>query len=206
MKIIKYLSVLFLFLPIFSFSQKKLTIEDASGMNRATLSHLPCGTCNGWAPATGSPTSKIMLFLSERRQAIVSDTLLRYREFNEMMKTSGFDTLPKMPSIKWLDESSFTFTGKNNVYLLNLKNNSVSLVNTYPEEAENIDSNPDGKLIAYTVKNNLFIASSGKQVQVTNDENTGIVNGQIVSRNEFGINKGTFWSPSGKLPGLLQEG
>ena len=57
---------------------------------------------------------------------------------------------------------------------------------------------PMGNLIAYTLKNNLFIASSGKQIQVTKDENTGIVNGQTVSRNEFGINKGTFWSPTGK--------
>jgi dipeptidyl-peptidase-4 len=187
MKLIKYLSVVFLIIPLFSFSQKKLTIEDASGMNRAlyptTLRNLQ------WTGA-GEKFTYIEnnALLVRKASSTVSDTLLRYREFNEMMKTSGLDTLPKIPSIKWLDETSFTFTGKNNVYLLNLKNHSVSLVNTYPEEAENIDSDPEGKLIAYTLKNNLFIASSGKQVQITNDENAGIVNG---------INKGTFWSPSG---------
>ncbi len=196
MKRIKYLSVLFLIIPIFSFSQTKLTIEDASGMNRGLY---PTTLRNLQWMGSGEKFTYIEnnALLVRKASSNVSDTILRYREFNEMMKTSGLDTLPKIPSIKWLDETSFTFTGKNNVYLLNLKGHSVSLVNTYHEEAENIDSNPDGKLIAYTLKNNLFIASSGKQVQVTKDENTGIVNGQIVSRNEFGINKGTFWSPSG---------
>ncbi len=39
----------------------------------------------------------------------------------------------------------------------------------------------------------------GKSIQVTKDSDKGIVNGQSVHREEFGINKGTFWSPSGKL-------
>jgi dipeptidyl-peptidase 4 len=197
MKIIKYLSVLILILPLISFSQKKLTIEDASGMNRsiypASLRNLQwIGTSDRFTYIENNA------ILVRKASSTVSDTLLRLSEINGMLKSSGIDTLAKIPSISWLDESSFSFTGKNCIYLLNAKNKSVTLVNKYPEEAENMDSKPDGKLIAYTVKNNLFIASSGKQIQVTNDENIGIVNGQIVSRNEFGINKGTFWSPSGK--------
>ncbi|NTV84929.1 MAG: hypothetical protein HGA23_11635, partial [Bacteroidales bacterium] len=49
----------------------------------------------------------------------------------------------------------------------------------------------------YTLKNNLLIASSNEQLQITKDENPGIVNGQTVHRSEFGIYKGTFWSPDG---------
>jgi dipeptidyl-peptidase-4 len=197
MKIIKYLSVMILILPLISYSQKKLTIEDASGMNRAIY---PTSLRNLQWIGSGDSFTYIEnnTVVVRKASSTVSDTLIRFREINEMMKASGFDTLARIPSINWVSESSFSFSGKNSIYLLNLKSKTVSLVNKYPEEAENIDSKADGKLIAYTLKNNLFIASSGKQIQVTNDENSGIVNGQIVSRNEFGINKGTFWSPSGK--------
>ncbi|MCB0783361.1 MAG: DPP IV N-terminal domain-containing protein, partial [Flavobacteriales bacterium] len=36
-----------------------------------------------------------------------------------------------------------------------------------------------------------------RQVQVTKDGGNGIVNGQAVHRQEYGITKGTFWSPDG---------
>ena len=196
MKILKYLSVLLILVPVLSFAQKKLTIEDASGMNRAlyptTLRNLQ------WLGSSDRFTYIENNAILVRKAGINTvDTLIRLREFNLILKNSGIDSLSKFPTVNWLDETSATFSIKNNVYVFNIKNESVSLVNTYPEVAENIDSNPDGKLIAYTLKNNLFIASSGKQIQITNDENTGIVNGQTVHRSEFGIYKGTFWSPAG---------
>ncbi len=50
--------------------------------------------------------------------------------------------------------------------------------------------------IAYTIDNNLFISSNSKQIQVTNDKDPAIINGRAVHRVEFGITKGTFWSPN----------
>jgi dipeptidyl-peptidase-4 len=46
--------------------------------------------------------------------------------------------------------------------------------------------------VAYTIDNNLYV----NEKALTN-EPEGIVCGQTVHRNEFGINKGTFWSPKG---------
>ncbi|MDR0976316.1 MAG: DPP IV N-terminal domain-containing protein [Prevotellaceae bacterium] len=54
------------------------------------------------------------------------------------------------------------------------------------------DYNLESGNFAYTIKDNLYVNDK----QVTNDY-PGYVNGQSVSRNEFGINKGTFWSPKG---------
>ena len=51
----------------------------------------------------------------------------------------------------------------------------------------------DPKKIAYTIDNDLFLADDFEQIQITDDDD-GIVNGQTVHRNEFGINKGIFWS------------
>lgn len=64
-------------------------------------------------------------------------------------------------------------------------------------KAANQDWNKDSRSLAYTIANNLFVTTAdGKTHQVT-DEPKGIVCGQSVHRQEFGIYKGTFWSPKG---------
>ena len=66
-------------------------------------------------------------------------------------------------------------------------------------KAANQDWNKDSRSLAYTIANNLFVTTAdGKTHQVT-DEPKGIVCGQSVHRQEFGIYKGTFWSPKGNL-------
>jgi len=196
MKQVIYLSVLAILFPLFSFTQKTLTIEDVSGMNRGIY---PTSLRNiQW-----QDNSKQFTYLengtimARKVGSDASETLIDLAGFNLICKKSGIDTVVRIPYINWLDEDRFVFSSANNVYLLNYAEKSVELVNTYPKEADNIDKSPDGKRIAYTLKNNLFIAYSGKQIQVTNDENPGIVNGQTVHRSEFGIYKGTFWSPEG---------
>lgn len=57
-----------------------------------------------------------------------------------------------------------------------------------------IDYTPEGGHIAYTVGNNLYVDN-----RAVTDEPEGIVCGKAVHRNEFGISKGTFWSPQGDL-------
>ncbi|HRD37245.1 MAG TPA: DPP IV N-terminal domain-containing protein, partial [Bacteroidia bacterium] len=50
---------------------------------------------------------------------------------------------------------------------------------------------------AFTKDNNLFINVKGKEVRITNDGSYNIVYGKSVHRDEFGIHKGTYWSPKG---------
>jgi dipeptidyl-peptidase-4 len=127
-----------------------------------------------------------------------TDTLLSRNTLKQICRKTGVDTTIRFNNISWINENQFIFTFNNEVYKIILDEGLITQVNAFPEEAENIDMSEDGRLIAYTIENNLFIAVSEKQIQVTNDENKGIVNGQTVHRNEFGIEKGTFWSPDGR--------
>ncbi len=196
MKMIKLLSVLFIICPLLVFPQKKLTIEDASGMNRAIY---PASLRNlQWQGNSERFTyQENNVILSRKVGSSKTDTLISLKEFNRICKNSGADTVSRIPSINWLDQSRFSYTSGSKVCIFNIKEKLVVIVNSYPEEAENIDIIQEGKRIAYTIKNNLFIVDAGKEIQVTKDENSGIVNGQTVHRNEFGIYKGTFWSPEG---------
>jgi dipeptidyl-peptidase-4 len=61
------------------------------------------------------------------------------------------------------------------------------------------DWNSASKATAYVKDHQLFVADAdGREHQLTSDGSREIVYGQSVHRNEFGIEKGTFWSPDGQ--------
>ncbi len=107
------------------------------------------------------------------------------------------------------DVSRISFTEKNNNSLQFYTRNGIGVYDTdkkqeigffsYPEGSENPQLSPDNSFLAYTKANNLFITDkNGNETSISNEENKGIVYGQSVHRNEFGINSGIFWSPDGE--------
>ena len=69
---------------------------------------------------------------------------------------------------------------------------SVSMQTAY-------DWSASSKTTAYVKDDQLFVADTQHNVhQLTKDGSREIVYGQSVHRNEFGIDKGTFWSPNGQ--------
>ena len=61
------------------------------------------------------------------------------------------------------------------------------------------DWNSCSKATAYVDEHQLYVVDAeGRKHQLTTDGSRDIVYGQAVHRNEFGIMKGTFWSPDGQ--------
>ena len=94
-------------------------------------------------------------------------------------------------------------TGARERTLIDFTRHTVKWTQSIPEGAANQDWNPQSRNLAYTVKGNLYVQTAdGKTLQVTTDGSTdgsdNIVYGTSVHRNEWGIEKGTFWSPDGK--------
>lgn len=68
-----------------------------------------------------------------------------------------------------------------------------------PEKAENITAAPDGNHFAFTSGNSLYFTDrNGNIYPIAVSDTDGISYGTSVSRNEFGIMNGIFWSCSGK--------
>ncbi|WP_294821043.1 DPP IV N-terminal domain-containing protein [uncultured Flavobacterium sp.] len=66
-------------------------------------------------------------------------------------------------------------------------------------EAKNQALSPDGSVVAWLKDNNIVLSGAEVEHILTSDENKGIVNGSdYVHRQEFGINKGMWWSPDSK--------
>ncbi|MCK5825216.1 MAG: DPP IV N-terminal domain-containing protein [Ichthyobacteriaceae bacterium] len=111
------------------------------------------------------------------------------------------EKLNRLPyPLNWVGNNDFIFTNNGVLYKYNITNGSATKELTFNKLAENIDYISNGTRLAYTVDNNLFIADKKGDVAVTNDDSElNIVNGQVVHRNEFGISKGTYWSPKGDV-------
>ncbi|NOZ45302.1 MAG: S9 family peptidase [Chlorobi bacterium] len=134
-------------------------------------------------------------------------TVFDLEKLNKILSKSGFENFDKLPSFKWQDKNLIRFTNDTNILFVNIKSKKIEYIIKHTGKAENIDFCKQNNSIAYTVDNNLFIVDLNENVYtVTNDTNKDIVNGgSYVHRDEFGIYKGTFWSPKGNYLAFYHE-
>jgi len=123
--------------------------------------------------------------------------IITISEFYQALKTAGFKTTKSFPLFSFINSSRIWFLMQNQVVIFNIESKQVEQTISYPANAENIDYCAGNFTLAYTIKNNLFITGPAGIQQVTNDTEPHIINGTSVHRNEFGIDKGIFWSPAG---------
>ena len=125
------------------------------------------------------------------------ETLLLTRErINQALEQEKLGKLSHLyqVSLPWAEKTQLLITLPGNYIVYDWKADKIISKQALPEKAANEDYNTVSGHIAYTLNNNLYVNDRA----VTN-EPEGIVCGQSVHRNEFGIKKGTFWSPSGNL-------
>lgn len=102
-------------------------------------------------------------------------------------------------SYSWLDKSKIIVEGEKFVLVYNTENKSAEKLISISENENNLTYNKVNGFASFTKKNNIFIKlDNANEIQITFDTDSNYVNGQTVSRNEFGINNGMFWSPNGK--------
>lgn len=129
--------------------------------------------------------------------------LITVQEVNELLEKAGLGkvhhlygaSFPYSEGLMWVK----TAGAKQANILIDVNKKEVVWSQPVAEKAANQDWNKTSRSLAYTIDNNLFVTTAdGQNHQVTN-EPKGIVCGQSVHRQEFGIYKGTFWSPKGNL-------
>ena len=189
-----------LFFPVLIFSQTKLlTVEEATGMNPklnpASLSQLQ------WKPGTQQFVYIAKNNLVQGTPAKNNrDTLVRISDLNLLLKINKLDTLKSFPAITFLKDDRFRYVNGSKMYICDIMKNSVEVVNSWDPKGENTDFGNVSDITAFTKANNLYISSNGKEIAVSAEKNPGILYGSNrVHRNEFGIEKGTFWSPDDKM-------
>ena len=212
MKLIKIIPVILLLLspPVYSQTQE-LTLEKAvnggSEMRPQSLKSL-----------SFSPGEEFVVFWQDNEFIKVKvatknkpkghSLLFTLDELNEHLKRGNHQELKKAPAVEILTPTLVEFKNNNKVFIYNFYDRKLDLKFSIPKYAEHTDffrklklavnTNDNELFYAFTKGNDLYYADKKGEHRITNNEGTEIVSGQAIARFEFGIVKGTFWSPDGK--------
>ncbi|HLF53419.1 S9 family peptidase [Flavobacterium sp.] len=202
----KHLILIFsFFIAVTAFGQtKKITLEDGVlQQNRNFRADKLLGF--QWVPNT----NKYIYFAEAGKKLMTADTkntnATEMVTLSEVNKTLGSD-FKSFFGVIWKDASTFILSNGTKYYEYNVAAKTGKLVSELTEKAENTTFDDAKENIAYTEKNNLYFLNKNKEkVTVTNEANEAIVSGQSISRSEFGISNGIFWSPKATYLAFYQK-
>ncbi len=198
----KMISILFLCTFLFSFSQQKeLTIDDAvlgyyNGLYPKSLSNL-CWVNN--SNTYVFERNNELIFTDAKNNKVFKKVTLK-----ELQKS--YEDLKNIPKLNKITTTEFTFKNGNVIEVYNYINNSKTSSLLFEKAAQNSEYNTKAKAIAYTLDNNLYFGTvENPKIAITTIGDKNIVSGQAIHRSEFGIHKGTFWSPFGNYLAFYQK-
>lgn len=177
---------------------KLLTIQDAVLKGRTTLA--PKRLQNlAFIPDADkfSYTDNNSVKIGENTTGKTTD-VVTLTDINKLLKEAKKDTLKALPPVEWKNDNEFYFSvGKTElIYVLKTKSITDSPRKSENKNLESYDAFNE-ESFAFTKDNNLYVNVKGKETQITSDGSYQIVYGKSVHRDEFGIHKGTYWSPKG---------
>lgn len=198
---------------------KLLSVEDAVLKGRTVLAPERLSQLQ-WIPKSNTlayvakRNGKEVMVIQEV-PSLKRDTILEIQE----LSNAFLNLLPQAPALNrfpfltWLNLTSFRFYYSNAHYVFNLSNKKVTLLARAPKDGENLDFDAGSNKLAYTLYNNLYVNVNGQSSPemgadaqgqavnkgdlITDDAQSQTSYGKSVHRNEFGITKGTFFSPAG---------
>jgi dipeptidyl-peptidase-4 len=181
--------------------QKLLTMEDAflnrslQPQNLRQLTWIP-GTSDFAYVRTTNGQDELVRATGAAEKLSVA---VPVAQLSAALKAAGADETRAFPTVQWLNANTLLTTSKNQVYRYDTQAGQASKLVSYAAEAENVEMDPTKTRVAYTRAQNLYVSLAGRENEaVTQEANPAIVNGQAAHRSEFGITKGTFWSPQGQ--------
>jgi dipeptidyl-peptidase-4 len=187
--------------------QKDLTLEEAilsraKGLTPKNLSGLK------WVDGTSN-----YVFAEENQLVIKSAIGKEVVRIGLEKFASTYPELKSIPTISTISANELVFQYNNQMIHFDYVNGKEISKTPFSEAATNKDYNNTNKILAYTFENNLFISQAlrkgmsfeSQTLQVTKNEDKNIVSGQAIHRYEFGIHKGTFWSPKGNFLAFYQK-
>ncbi|MDR2836592.1 MAG: S9 family peptidase [Bacteroidales bacterium] len=197
-----FIIFLLIFINFISFSQtdKVLTIDEAVvGLSRELYPEYISGLkfCpNNNEISYLQDNSLMVKNFKYKKNNLTEKSIISLDELNEIITKYDFKELKSFPQYQWM--TNYFIRIRLGLSILDIDISLKKIVNsiTIGEEHENITFANNKYDYAYTIGGNLFLKNlKSESKQITADGDKGIVYGQTVSRNEFGIDGGIFWSP-----------
>lgn len=177
--------------------KKSFTLEDLmpGGNNYFSLQPQNMHGLTWWGDLLIQPDMEEVKTLNPQNGK--KSTLFTLEALNKALEEAGINPIRALYSLSypWADKTEVQLPKSQRYAVYNWETGAVTTRDDLPKESyANVELNSASGNIAYTVGNNLYVNG----FQVTN-EPEGVLCGQSVHRNEFGINGGIFWSPKGNL-------
>lgn len=181
--------------------QKELTLEDSvlgyyKGLYPKSMSGLQ------WVDDSETYVSR------SKEALIITDvaTQKNIRTISLKELQQSFPNLKRLPYLTSINAHHLTFKHSNSYARYDYTNKTKEKSIQFPENAKNVEFKEKQHLVAYTLDNNLYIATINQEkIAVTAISDKNIVSGQTIHRSEFGISGGIFWSPKGKYLAFYQK-
>jgi dipeptidyl-peptidase-4 len=134
-------------------------------------------------------------------------SLIKLEAINAILKKNSIKEVNYIFGYEWDGVDLLRIEAGDYLVVLNIKDGTIDHKIKFEKEAGNKHYNKASKKAAFTVDNNVYVADAeGNTIQVTKDGKEGIVNGDAyVHRQEFGIDKGIFWSPNGNYMAFYRK-
>lgn len=203
----KYTFLLAILCSGYSFAQRVLTVEEATLGNRAfNVENL---NALKW-----SKNDNTITYLDNTYQNLIAQSAVTRR--NETIATKSDleqalkKTLPNQTFViksfpynfEWMNYNviKFEIASNQNNYIIEYNINTKNILSALPYDVKgtNATVNHSNTLVAWLDQNNIRITNDQNVTKtITTDIDSGIVNGSdYTHRQEFGINRGMWWSPT----------
>lgn len=124
------------------------------------------------------------------------NAFLTLTQLNQRLRNVKQDSLKSLPPMQF-NNDNYIVSIRGTKYSFSTADQSYkTLLDKDLAAKANLDQS-SSDYVAYLQDHNLYVTKDGDTKQVTTDGTENIVYASSVHRDEFGISKGTFWSPSG---------
>jgi dipeptidyl-peptidase-4 len=150
-----------------------------------------------WIPNSNRFTQiKGKALLSTDPGTLISDTLFTLESLATLANMEGGE-VKSLPAVTWKSEKECWFVNKGKLFIYNAADKTLIAKRKFIENYDAIEISENSLNVALIEKDNISIVTASGPRRITEDGGNGIVYGQSVHRNEFGINKGFFWNSEG---------
>ena len=197
-RIFNLLAIIFMSTSVMMAQEKKnFTLEDLmpGGNNYFNLQPQNIHGLTWWGDLCIKPEMQEVKTINPRTG--IESTLFTLEALNQALEDAGINKVHALYNLSypWADRTEVQLPKSQQFAVYNWETGVVITREDLPKEPyEHADLNYISGNIAYTIGNNLYVNG----IRIT-DEPDGVLCGQSVHRNEFGIEGGIFWSPKGNL-------
>ena len=191
--------LLFAFSTLGSMAQRDLTMEEAvlrksdgKSLSPATLAQFR------WIPGRDAYS-----YVDGEVLRVVEGEQTREYSLPDFEAAFAEAKLPSNPSAwagyRWFSGSEIELWHNNQQLFLDPEAKTLRRGWSLPEDADNLQFAPEGRAVSYNQEESIVaLDAKGERYEVEGFAEAGIRHGRVVHRNEFGIERGIYWSPKGR--------